>query len=287
MILAHFRRRDLFALSLVLFGLSARTLPEADASSSWAVDYGPRTDPALARNYSLLVLEPDFPRPINPLRGPGARILGYVSLGEVHDGRPYAPDLAKAGVLRAPNPSWPDARLVDMRHKAWSALVLDQLIPSILAKGYDGIFMDTLDNAEAMERAHPKDNAGMVDAAAALVSAIRKRFPGITIMMNRGYALLPKVATEIDLVLAEAMASRWNFAEKRYEMLSAEDWTWQANHLYAAKRINPRLGLATLDYWDPTDRTTIASLYKRARAAGFQPYVSTLALDRLIPEPVT
>ncbi|WP_242122671.1 endo alpha-1,4 polygalactosaminidase [Sphingobium sp. Sx8-8] len=282
---AAFRRRDLFALSLMVFGLSARALPEASRPAAWAVDYGGATDPALARNFGLLVLEPDFPRAIQPLRGPNSRILAYISLGEVHSHRPFFDELERAGALRQANPNWPDARLVDMRDPAWTKLVLDRLVPAILQKGYDGIFMDTLDNAEAMERKDPERNRGMVAGAARLVEAIRKRYPAITIMMNRGYALLPLVATQIDLVLAEAMASRWNFAERRYEMTSAEDWAWQAGRLLAAKQANPRLGLATLDYWDPQDKTTVASLYERERAAGFQPYVSTLALDRLIPEP--
>ncbi|WP_375195411.1 endo alpha-1,4 polygalactosaminidase [Sphingobium sp.] len=282
---ASLRRRDLFALSVMVFGLSARALPDRGRSGAWALDYGGTTDPALARTFDLLILEPDFPRPIQPLRGPKSRILAYISLGEVHGGRPFITELEKAGALRQSNPNWPDARLVDLRDPAWTKLVLDRLVPAILQKGYDGIFMDTLDNAEAMERQDAERNGGMVEGAARLVQAIRKRFPPITIMMNRGYALLPLVATHIDLVLAEAMASRWNFAEGRYEMTTAEDWAWQAGQLLAAKQVNPRLGLATLDYWDPQDKATVASLYARERAAGFQPYVSTLALDRLIPEP--
>lgn len=282
---ASFRRRDLFALSLMVFGLSARALPEADRAAAWGVDYGGVTDPAMARQFELLVLEPDFPRPIAPLRGTGSRLLGYISLGEVHGARPFVAELEKAGTLRQPNPNWPQARLVDLRDPVWTRLVLDRLIPAILQMGYDGIFMDTLDNAEAMEHQDADRNKGMVAGAARLVEAIRKRFPGITIMMNRGYAVLPMVATRIDLVLAEAMASRWSFADGRYEMTSADDWAWQAGHLLAARRVNPDLILATLDYWDPQDKATIASLYARERAAGFQPYVSTLALDRLIPEP--
>ena len=275
-----FPRRDLFALSFLVFGLSARALPEP-AMQLWGIDYSGSTDPALARRYNLLVLEPDFARPLAPLRGKGAKILGYISLGEVHMDRPFAAALAKAGALSDPNPNWRDARYADLRHPAWKAAVLDELIPAILLKGYDGIFMDTLDNAEALERGKP----GTLASAAELIRAIRKRFPGMTIMMNRGYALLPQVVSQIDIVLAEAMASRWSFTGRRYEMTSLADWEWQAEKLHAARSANPRLKLMTLDYWDPADKATIANLYARERAAGFQPYVSTLALDRLIPEP--
>ncbi len=251
----------------------------------WAVDYGPATRPIAARSCDLLILEPDHARAVAPLRGPDATVLGYISLGEVAESRAVFPALVKAGALRQRNPHWPEARYADLRHARWRAEVVDRIVPAILAKGYDGIFIDTLDNAEAMERADPAGNAGMIAAAASLVAAIRQRFPSITIVMNRGYALLPGAAADVDGVLGEAMASRWNFATKRYDRLVDSDWDWQATRLRAARAKNPALALMTLDYWDPADSKGVAALYARERAAGFVPYVSVLALDRIVPEP--
>jgi len=262
-----------------------RSGDDDDASLRWAVDYGAATDPVLAKRYQLLVLEPHHPRPIAPLRGEGAVLLGYVSLGEVEKRRPYFAALDAAGALGIANPDWPDARRADLRHPAWTAAVLDQIVPQILQLGYDGIFIDTMDNAEAMERQDPLGAKDMVAAGARLIAAIRARFPRIRIMLNRGYAMLDQVAPSIDYVLGESMASRWNFATKRYDMLSDSDWKWQADRLRAAKAINPAMVVTTLDYWDMADRTQVAKLYARERAAGFAPYVSTLALDRLWPEP--
>ncbi len=288
-------RRKIMQRVLVL-GATALTLgmrsqsdaapkPAASAALRWGVDYGATTDPVLARRCALLVLEPHHARPIAPLRGPGSTLLGYVSFGEVERSRPYFAALEKAGALRAANPNWPDARLADLRHPAWRAAVLDRLVPAILALGYDGIFIDTMDNAEAMERQDPVANKGMVAAGVSLIAAVRARFPRIRIMLNRGYALLPDIAPKIDYLLGEAMASRWNFTAKHYELLSDSDWDWQAGRLRAAQVRNPALTLTTLDYWDPADTKQVAALYARERAAGFSPYVATLALDRLVPEP--
>ena len=55
--------------------------------------------------------------------------------------------------------------------------------------------------------------------------------------------------------------------------------------LRAARARNPALGVMTLDYWDQADVDHVRSLYARERRAGFRPYVATLALDRLWPEP--
>lgn len=269
---------------LVAAVVAPRSLATAARPWKWAVDYSANTDPALARQFDLLVLEPDHRRPIAPLRGPTSQLLGYISLGEVEQNRSYAGALRKAGVLRMANPNWPDARLIDLRKPEWTALVTERLVPEILAMGYDGIFLDTLDNAEAMEHARPVAQSGMIAAACELVRQIRARFPAITIMMNRGYALLPAVATQVDIVLGEAMASRWDFAAKQYVMTTDADWNWQAARLRAARAVNPTMRLAVLDYWDPADPATIAALYARERDAGFCPYVATIALDRLHPE---
>lgn len=281
-------RRTLLAMGAGALGTALFQRDGGDAADRrwrWGVDYGAATDPVLARRFDLLVLEPHHARPIAPLRGPGSKLLGYVSLGEVEKSRPYFTTLARDGALLAPNPHWPDAWHVDLRHPAWRATLLDRVVPEILAMGYDGLFLDTLDNAEAMEHADPVGHKGMVAAGAALVAALRARFPNILLMLNRGYAALPEVAPRIDYLLGESMASRWSFAAKRYEMLSDSDWGWQAERLRGAKTRNPALRLTTLDYWDPADRRTVATLYARERAAGFDPYVATLALDHLIAEP--
>ncbi|WP_374296702.1 endo alpha-1,4 polygalactosaminidase [Sphingomonas sp.] len=287
----HLDRRGILAASAFGLTLGLRQpvaargalFPEDDWQ--WALDYGPATDPTLARQYRLLVLEPHHPRPIAPLRGPASRLLGYVSLGEVEHSRDYAAMLDKVGALGPPNPNWPDARMLDLRHAAARRVVIERIVPDVLALGYDGIFIDTMDSIEAMERQDPVRNKGMVAAGAAMIAALRARFPAMRIMLNRGYAMLPEVATKVDIVLGEAMASRWNFTTKRYELLSDSDWSWQAERLRAARASNPDLVLATLDYWDPAAEAQVAKLYARERAAGFQPYVATLALDRLIPEP--
>ena len=52
-----------------------------------------------------------------------------------------------------------------------------------------------------------------------------------------------------------------------------------------SKRRNSKLEIFTLDYWDPADPAGIARIYREQRDNGFEPYVSTVELDRIIPEP--
>ena len=79
-------RRTLLGLGAGALGLAFGRHATGDAAERrwrWGVDYGAATDPSLARQFDLLVLEPHHARPIAPLRGPSSKLLGYVSLGEV------------------------------------------------------------------------------------------------------------------------------------------------------------------------------------------------------------
>jgi hypothetical protein len=48
---------------------------------------------------------------------------------------------------------------------------------------------------------------------------------------------------------------------------------------------NPGLRLLALEYWPPEDGAMLKEIYAKVRALGFAPYVATVALDRVVPEP--
>jgi uncharacterized protein (TIGR01370 family) len=188
-------------------------------------------------------------------------------------------------VLLSENPRWPGSFLVDLRSPSWTRLLLDRVIPSILDQGFDGLFLDTLDDAAHLERLDPVRYAGMTRASARLVRSIRARFPGVLLMMNRAYEILPEVDTEIDWVLGESVRADYDFDARVYRLVPDEPYRRQVSLLQEALERRPRLRVLTLDYWDPDDLDGIRRIYEEQRANGFVPYVSTLELDRIVPEP--
>ncbi|MCM0022175.1 MAG: hypothetical protein NBV67_19465, partial [Tagaea sp.] len=55
--------------------------------------------------------------------------------------------------------------------------------------------------------------------------------------------------------------------------------------LEEAKAINPKLRVLVLEYWPPEDQAQLKRLYAQVRALGYAPYVATVELDRVVPEP--
>jgi uncharacterized protein (TIGR01370 family) len=251
----------------------------------WAVVYAGAADAVALSDYDLVVLDADRYPPLQPLRARGRTVLSYLSLTQAGRHRAFFDGLVRSGVVGEVHPSWPDSHYLDFRRPEWTKLILDELIPKAIERGFGGLLLDTLDDAEHLERTAPEKNAGMRQAAIRLVQAIRQQYPSLILMMNRGYGLLPELAGSIDVLLGESVVASFNAATKAYVKVVASDVDWQVNALKDAVARNPRLTVCTLDYWDPSDLDGIRQIYRDQRARGFVPYVSTPLLDRLIPEP--
>jgi polysaccharide biosynthesis protein PelA len=267
---------------LVASGVRADTRP-----IPWAVYYAAELPPSAFYGYDLIVFEPDRHPAIEPLVDRGKKVVGYISLGEVNETRPYFADVKAEGLFRGENEFWKGSHFVDVRDPRWTKRVVEELVPTILRRGFHGIFIDTLDNPGHLERLDAKANAGMVEAAARLVRTLRRNFPRMLIVLNRGYEVLPAVERDIDMVLGESVYTDYDFAAKRYGRVETATYLRQVEILKAAAQRQPKLRVLTLDYWDPADAAAIADIYRVQAANGFSPYVATVELDRLVPRPKT
>jgi uncharacterized protein (TIGR01370 family) len=255
-------------------------LPAADGTR-WVAYYADRANPGEFIQYNVVVFDSDHHPPVPPLLDSKRQVLGYLSLGEVARSRPYYDEVRQEGILLAENPQWPGSFGVDIRDPRWRHRVITQLVPGILAQGFRGVFLDTLDRALAQESANP----GMTAAAVEMVKELRQAFPSAILMVNRAYGILPEVAGVIDIELGESTFTTYDFANKTSHFGPSDVYKEQVRVLKQAESTNPKLRVFTLDYWDPNDLKGIQKIYKVQRANGFVPYVATIGLDRILEEP--
>jgi len=253
--------------------------------SPWLVFYHQALGKAAFQQYDLLVLDSSYNLPFNFAVDDDITVLGYISLGEVEDYRPHFSEVKEEGILFHENENWKGSYYVDVRDPKWARRVIEELIPQILHRGFDGLFIDTLDNPAHLERTDPKKYRGMTESAVNLVKAIRHHFPRVKLMLNRGYDILDKVAPHIDMMLGESVLADYNFETKTYDWVPKPLYQQQVDILHQAQKKFPHLEVFTLDYWNPDDPEGIAQIYQKQRENGFRPYVATIALDRIIPEP--
>jgi uncharacterized protein (TIGR01370 family) len=274
----------------MLLGQSERKVIRSRAASSpsprnWIVYYGSQEPADTFTGFPYVVFDSRYHPPISTLARSERKVVGYLSIGEASPDYEYFAELQRQGLLVRPSPTWLGNHYIDIRDQRWKSRVCDELVPWVLGKGFDGIFLDTLDSALSLEETDPERFSGMAGAAVDLIAEIRRRHPRAVLMLNRAYKLLPSVDRHLDVIVAESVYHTFDFASQRYvpvdESVSSQQVVW----LQAARRRQPELLVFTLDYCDPRDVEAIRRAYEFERRHGFCPYVSSIDLTTVVPEP--
>lgn len=277
---------SLKSIGVLVSMLCAGYATRADAPPpvrKWAVYYSDLEAPERFAAYDLLVFDADSHPALEPLKNAQRVLLGYISLGEAEQNRRYF--AATEPYRLSENPNWPGSYFIDVRDRRWQRLVVSEIAPAVLARGFDGFFIDTVDNPIELERQDPVRYAGMKAATAILIRELRRRYPNAPIAMNRGYQLLPEVGQVLSYVLGESVYHTWDFRRKHYRHVPRSVYESQLDVLKNAAADFPRMQVLTLDYCNPSNEDRVREIYRTQRANGFQPYVSTIELNRLQPEP--
>lgn len=261
------------------------TGPKAQATPRWVAYYGQDPQPEALAGYDVVVVDPGYRGEIAALRRPGGLVLAYISLGELNASRPTFARAQREGLLLEENPNWPGAWLVDVRNPGWRRLVVQERAAELLARGFDGLFLDTLDSSLLLQSRDAAAYAGMRDAAVALVQALHAAHPRATLMMNGALELCGPLAGAVDRVAVESSLTTWEFAKKAARWRTPDERAWATARAAKARAANPKLQIYTLDYWDPDDADGLRKIYREQRRAGYLPYAATIALDRVVTEP--
>ena len=255
------------------------------APKSWVVYYGAEPAGAQLAPYDIIVVDGGYTGPLGELKARGAMVLAYLSLAEVSKQRAHFAQAQQAGLLVKENPNWPGAWMLEVRDERWRAMVVEQLAPALLARGFDGLFLDTVDSALHLEATEPKTYGGASDAAVDLILRLHRSAPRAKLMLNGAVPLLARLRGAVDMVAVESSMTDWDFARKTARWRRPDERKWATDRLAKARLANGDLRVFTLDYWPVDDAAGRARIYREQRAAGFVPYVATIALDRVIAEP--
>lgn len=269
---------------LTLFSLCLLSLP-ARAGERWAAYYTDRLPASAFNSYSLLVFDSHAHPELISLRYRDALALGYVSLAEKGDYRPWFAEMRRLGLLLKPVPGRESEYYIDVRKPEWAAMLTETIIPELLRQGFGGIMLDTADSAIALEEAEPVKYKGMKDALIRLIHVIRMHYPFLPIMLNRGFAVLPQAAADVDMVLAESIYSFYDAKTGKTHLQPQEHYASVTQMLKNLQTARPSLKIYTLDYWPPEDTAGQKAIYRIQRENGFIPYVSTPDLQSLLGEP--
>ncbi|MBX3219293.1 MAG: endo alpha-1,4 polygalactosaminidase [Labilithrix sp.] len=263
----------------VLFVLPASAAPGApDAgppSVPTAFFYGKDVPSELFAHYDRVVVEPDHVRSVPS--SPRAEVFAYVSVGEVHPSRAWHKDVPKRLFLGR-NDAW-GSDVVDTRSREWATFLLDRVVEPLWARGYRGFFLDTLDSYER-HTASAADRAEHARAIARIIVALQERHPSVKVVLNRGFDVLAH-APRVDGLVVESLFSTCDARGGGGCRPVAAAETEALLRRLREVRSRRRVPIAVIDYAPARDRAERRALARRIAELGFDPWVSTPALDEV------
>lgn len=256
------------------------SLLATDVAFPWIVYYGDSAPIEAFDPYNPIVFHSDSHPPIDPLLKKKKEVLGYLYFGEIDERSRWFSIAKEKNLLIKENPDWKGAWFTDLRNPLWKQLLFEQIIPDMIAQGFNGLLIDQVDVSIALEHQNPKKYAGMTQASVDLIAAMHKQFPNLKLMLNRGYELLPQVGDFIDYELAETLYTSYNFQTQQYYVRPKEEFRWQLSQLNDARFQFPHLVVFSLDYWNPDEKWMYRKIYTIEQKLCLRPFVSTIVLDR-------
>ena len=247
-------------------------------------------------NIAIIESRSHTKKEIELLKKAGAWVVGYVTIGEddkleKRDGK--GPGGYASFYMDIDNDGQPDKNInwnsyyVNAGNKLWQDIIINERVKAVLDKGCDGIFMDTVDTVEIYQNT----KKGMID----LIANIRKKYPDIKIVQNRGFSVIADTAPYIDSVMYEDFSIDYDWENDTYskadegKLVSTGIFAVTLNKIrYKFKDGKPTLKkpqftVVALDYANPDQKELIQFCYDRAWEYDFVPYVSTIQLDEVFP----
>jgi cysteinyl-tRNA synthetase len=220
----------------------------------------------------------------------GARILlSYLSIGEAERYRAYwRPEWHEPGKgppwLGEANPNWDGNYAVQFWHPDWRRLMFgtpESYVDTIIAQGFDGMYLDRADAFEQWEASHPSARSDMVSFLTELADYARAKNPRFLVIMQNAEELLdePAVLDSIDGIAKEDLLYGVDGPAEPNQPDEVTDSLLQL-------RIALGTGRKVLVVEYLSELAKMEEAAKHIRAEGFVPYFAPRLLDCLNPPAV-
>lgn len=261
--------------SCLFFCLLAWLVTAGAATPSVALYYAADAPLEELKAFDIVVVEADHGFDPKRYRKPYSELYAYVAVGEVQASRSYASLIPQERLLTV-NADW-GSKVVDLTWQEWPQFVAEVIVAPLWEKGYRGFFLDTLDSYRLASKF---DEAAQQQGLIAVVENLHRRFPGIRLILNRGFEVIPSVKDKVQMVAAESLFRGWNAGTRRYTEVSEADRAWLLGEL---RKVRDEHGIPVLaiDYVPPQNRTLMRQTAEKIRAQGIEPWVTDSALATL------
>lgn len=267
-------------ITALLLTLCLSPVALAVAPANIAFYYGDEAPIGSLYAYDWVILQQDRASDarIDLLRAGGTLPLSYISVDELARSHRLFPEIRDTWPL-GQNMDW-DSVVLDLRRQDVRDFLLTRLVAPAMARGFQGVFLDTLDSHLLTPEGRNNPDA-FAQAQAAFIESIKYRFPDAKIVINRGFHLPETVHDLIDALAFESYRSGYDPGRHQYRPVPETDRKWLDSQLAHWRSTHPSLPLIAIDYADSS--ADFPELARQLRQDGFTPVVTDAALERLTP----
>lgn len=275
--LVEFRLKIILVTIVLVFYVISMNQTMGNDDIRFIVYYGDYFPKICVAKYNVFILSLNSKGDITQITK-NHLVAGYLSLGEVDSKQTYFEKINHQKFILHKNPIWPDARLVDVRDAAWHRFILDEMIPKLIEKGFNGLFLDTLDSIIALEQSSPDRYNGSIESLILLIQQIKQQYPDLKLIANNAFSILPQIDSLLEYVLAESLYTAYDFRENKYQ-LAKNDYRLK---LVADVVSNLTSKCLVLEYAVESDM--ISKIREMNQAYKFPLFISNIQLTRGCPK---
>ncbi len=211
---------------------------------------------------------------VKRLKAKGAIVLGYLSVGTVESWRPWF-NLLRDHRLEELG-DWPGERYADVSAEAVRTAFVDTIATQLLAKGFDGLFLDNVDMIET----HPAQADGMLDLVTRLSAKVHAS--GGALMAQNGDTIIKPYLPLLDAWNREDPTGTYDFATSKYVATDADGRRSARTAIQLAKAAG--LLVTTTDYFaTPTDKAAVRAVRISCKV-GAVPFIGDIDLKKVAPK---
>jgi len=249
----------------------------ANMDAAVAFYYGAQPPWDELKAFDVVVVDPDHVTEPGALGLQQTRLVAYVSLGEVQASRSYFSRIP-ANWLIGENKSW-GSQLIDQSQLLWPQFFADNVIAPLWQRGYRSFFLDTLDAYQLIAKT-PEDRARQEAGMVAVLQYVASNYPGIQLIFNRGFEILPRTHQFAQMVVAESLFQGFDASKKEYTAVQEGDRIWLTKQLQKVRETY-QLPVVVIDYVPAAKRELARATAQRITQLGFTPWVTTPELSSL------
>ena len=234
------------------------------------VCYG-RLEPETVSGYDYVILESQHYNiyEIKKIKSQNEKVFAYVSLGEINENSGYF-NLFKDD-LSQKNEIW-NSYYLNLKSEK-TITTLKGIIKNILDLGYDGMFLDNIDNFTSYG-----PQSLQKEELVNFLKDLNNDYPDKLFIQNAGIELINETASFVDAVVVESVATDYSFNDKSYKLRNQTEYEEYAKKLEGVRK-EYKIPVILIEYADK--QSLRRDIQKRIKSTKFDSFIGNINLQTI------